>query len=100
LKIPFAEGEGLFFGGGEGAAGFDAGVERVGVAVAVVIIVFGEEASHAFFNGGSSFWFASFSDGMRIENPLIRISNLMYMNHLAINYRRLIRMALVHYVAG
>ena len=42
----------------------------------------------------------TYSDGMRIENPLIRISNLMYMNHLAINHRRLIRMALVHYVAG
>ena len=42
----------------------------------------------------------TYSDGMRIENPLIRISNLMYMNHLAINHRRLIRMALVHHVAG
>ena len=42
----------------------------------------------------------TYSDGMRLENPLIRISNLMYMNHLAINYRRLIRMALVRRVAG
>jgi len=68
--------------------------------VAVIVRVFGEKASHAFFNGRSSFWFAPFSDGMRIENPLIRISNLMNMNHLAINHRRLIRMALVHQVAG
>ena len=33
---------------------------------------------------------STYSNSMRIQHPLIRISNLMYQNHLAVNHRRLV----------